>query len=135
MTVSLLQRGGKRPGAGRKAVLTTSEMLRIGSACERLWYWLSGQDRRPYYWKPYVLVASAVHFTRVLDRFISTRRIDAAWKYSRALKIDRAQPGVAAYEDAVQIDNWMGARFEKGPIVGEILGLNLSQLSAISTEF
>lgn len=96
-------RGGKRPGAGRPAVLAESEALRIGRACERVWYWLSG-PRRPYYWHPIVSLAAAIFYTTKFEKFVSLRRIEFAWKQTRRLGLGRAQPLEAEYKDAGHIE-------------------------------
>ena len=108
-----MRRGGKREGAGRRAVLSAVEMERVGQACERVWYWLSGTNRRPYYARPYVLLSAAIFYSEKLDRLVSPRRIEAAWKHVRALRIGPAQPLRLAYEDARSIDDWLHRRLER----------------------
>ncbi|MCL6683985.1 hypothetical protein [Sphingomonas alba] len=87
-------------------------MRRIGTACERVWYWLSGYDRRPYYYRPYVLLAAAIHYTSQTGMLVSTRRIEAAWKLARKEGIGRAQPGEPAHQDAVSIDDYLMTKLE-----------------------
>jgi hypothetical protein len=82
-----------------------------------------------------VLLSSAVHFTAELERLVSVRRIEAAWKHARKIGVGRAQPGESGYSDAQSIDVWMGRRFEHGPPIGAVLDLNLDQLSILSTDF
>lgn len=79
-----------------------------------------------------MLVSAAVHFTSELEKFVSVRRIEAAWKHTRKVGGDRAQHGEPAYSDAQAIHVWMEQRFEHGPPIGEILDLNLQQLAMLS---
>jgi hypothetical protein len=96
---------------------------------------ISPNYRRPYYWRPYVLVTAAVHFTAELDRYVSTRRIEAAWKYARRAGNGRAQPGEPAYADAREMDVWLQDRLDKVPAIGAIVDLTLEQLAALSPDF
>jgi hypothetical protein len=130
-----MKRGGARSRAGRPRVVSDEEVIRIGAACERVWYWLSPDYRRPYYWRPYVLLASAVHFTTELEKFVSARRIEATWKLARKAGVQRAQPGEPGYLDAKSVDAWIHNRFDSGPPIAAILDLRLDQLSILSTEF
>jgi hypothetical protein len=104
-----MKRGGPRPNAGRPRVLSASESERIGKACERVWYW-HADGRRPYDLRPYVLLSAAIVYSERFARFITTRRVEAAWKETRSLGIDRAQPLELAYEDARAIDHFLFVR-------------------------
>lgn len=107
-----MARGGKRPGAGRPPVLTGSESVRIGQACERVWYWLTG-PRRPYYLKPYVLDWASEFYTTRFDKSVTVRRVEAAWKAARKENLGRAQPGEMAYDDARDFDEFLERRIEE----------------------
>jgi hypothetical protein len=76
-----------------------------------------------------------VHFTTDLDRLVTTRRIEAAWKHARRAGIQRAQPNDPGYADAKAIEDYMMLRLDDRPHVGEIVGLNLRQLAMLSTDF
>jgi hypothetical protein len=106
-----MNRGGRRIGAGRPAVLSEEEKRRVGQACERVWFWLAA--RRPYGWRPYVLLSAAVFYSEKLRATVTPRRIEAAWKHSRALGLDRAQPLEKAYEDAKAMEEWLHARLDR----------------------
>lgn len=117
-------RGGKRAGAGRPSVLSESETDRIGRACERAWYALRWTGRRPYYARPFVEFSAAVFYSRELDRLVTPRRIQAAWKYARSLGLGPAQPLSKAYDDARQINTWMIDRVERAMLDAESEALN-----------
>lgn len=126
-----MTRGGKRNGAGRPRVLTEAEAIRVGRACERVWYWLSGYKKRAYYYRPYVLLAAAVYYTSALGRLVTMRRVEAAWKTSRKLGEDRAQPSEVAYSDAHGIEDYLFERLDSEPSVSELVGLTLEQVAFI----
>lgn len=130
-----MKRGGRRDGAGRPRVLSDEELERIGAACERVWYWLSDY-RRPYYFRPYVLLAAAIYYTSHSDAFITTRRIEAAWKLARRERIGRAQPGNPAYEDARSIEHYLETKLElENPeLLFAARFQNLEQLALIHRE-
>jgi hypothetical protein len=80
-----------------------------------------------------VLLAAAVHFTAELERFVSTRRIEAAWKQARQSGVDRAQPGSPGHADAHAIENYVFQRIEQKISASEIEGRSLEQLAILRT--
>jgi hypothetical protein len=66
-----------------------------------------------------VLWTAAVIFSGKLERFVSTRRVEAAWKETRALGLDRAQPLELPYEDAREIEGYLYTRLERQRSDGE----------------
>lgn len=105
--------GGSRQNSGRPKVLSASEVERIAAACERVWHWCSPNNKRPYYYRPYVMFSAAVFYSKALDRFVSIRRIEAAWKAGRTAGITRAQPLELAYADARSINDFMDDRLQR----------------------